>query len=66
MSTTKQSIARFIDEYESYLSSIQNSISRVEKERQQWRSERDELENNWAGAPVVATLVGSHPPDAWW
>lgn len=66
MSTTKQSIARFIDEYESYLSSIQKSISRVEKERQQWCSERDALENNWAGAPVVASLVAAHPQDAWW
>lgn len=66
MSTTKQSIARFIDEYESYLSSIKKSIARVELERKQWQKERDELEENWAGAPVIAALVASHPQDAWW
>ncbi len=66
MSKTKQSIARFIDEYESYLSTIKKSISRVEAERKQWQKERDELEGNWAGAPVVATLVATYPQEVWW
>ena len=66
MAKTKQTIARFIDEYGTYLSSIQNSIARVEKEREQWVKEQKAMEETWAGTPVVANLAAAHSHEAWW
>ena len=66
MAKSKQSIELFIDEYEKYLRSIKASISRVDKERDQWVKEQTSIEENWAGTPVVANLVAAHTQEAWW
>ena len=44
MAKSKQSIELFIDEYEKYLRSIKASISRVDKERDQWVKEKARIE----------------------
>lgn len=66
MAKTKQTIERFIKDYEGYIESIQSSISRVKQEQSLWQQEQKALDEAWAGAPVVANLVGTHSSKDWW